>query len=133
MVLLRLMTDRLFKIALVMVLCTFWSSSPAKETGNDILEACTEAMKSGNEPQDHWKSGFCWGYINGLTAMEDFAQFLIKQDKFASFPFCFQREMTYGQMVRVVVSYLEEHPETLHRPAAFLVLEAFTEAFPCRN
>jgi hypothetical protein len=37
-----------------------------------------------------------------------------------------------GQLRQVVIKYLKDHPESLHRPAADLVMEAFQSAWPMR-
>jgi hypothetical protein len=44
---------------------------------------------------------------------------------------CMPEGVTYGQMVKVVVKYLNDHPEELHHPAALLTLNALIGAFPC--
>jgi Rap1a immunity proteins len=35
------------------------------------------------------------------------------------------------QAIRIVVKYLNSHPEKLHKDAHILVVEALREAFPC--
>jgi hypothetical protein len=36
-----------------------------------------------------------------------------------------------GQLVKVFVKYLDQHPEKLHLPAVQLVYDATNDAFPC--
>lgn len=38
-----------------------------------------------------------------------------------------------GQWARVVEKWLKEHPERLHEPAVFLIVDALREAFPCKD
>ena len=42
-------------------------------------------------------------------------------------------EVTSGQLVRVVVSYLEKHPEELHQHTSVLLWNAFVQAYPNPN
>ena len=45
--------------------------------------------------------------------------------------FCLPDHVTYGQMVRVSIKYMQTHPESLHLPTTWLVILANAEAFPC--
>jgi hypothetical protein len=45
--------------------------------------------------------------------------------------FCPSDTITYGQEQKIVLKYLNDHPEKLHLPSTFLVREAFRGAFPC--
>jgi len=45
--------------------------------------------------------------------------------------FCFPDGSTKGQYARVLVRFLNDHPERLHEDEGVLVLEAFEQAFPC--
>jgi hypothetical protein len=41
--------------------------------------------------------------------------------------------VTQGQIVGVVVLYMEARPQRLHEPFRSLALEALFDAWPCRN
>src|SRR6266550_2415689 len=43
------------------------------------------------------------------------------------------RDVTYEQMVRVVIRYIEARPNRMHEPFRSLALEAIVGAWPCRN
>jgi hypothetical protein len=47
--------------------------------------------------------------------------------------FCLPAPMTMEELTRVVVKYGNEHPEKLHMHAAIFVLDALTQAYPCRS
>jgi hypothetical protein len=44
---------------------------------------------------------------------------------------CLPDGVSYDQIVRVVVKYLQSHPERLHRRGKGLAVEALSAAFPC--
>ena|SRR6516162_2433303 len=45
--------------------------------------------------------------------------------------FCAPDSVTYAQAVKVIVSYLEAHPDTLHEDFVLLAHVALAEAWPC--
>jgi hypothetical protein len=47
-------------------------------------------------------------------------------------PFCVPDDATNGQMVRVVVNYIDRHPEKMHMPFTHLAAEALLKAWPCK-
>ena len=44
---------------------------------------------------------------------------------------CIPDEASIGQLARVLVKWLREHPERLHELKSFLVIEALRDNFPC--
>jgi Rap1a immunity proteins len=46
--------------------------------------------------------------------------------------YCLPEGMQTGQAVRVVVKYMEAHPENLHRQPFIVVDSALRDAFPCK-
>ena len=66
----------------------------------------------------------CFGYIAGATAgmLHGFQHFCLPEKGF-----------TNGIMTKVVLAYLDKHPERLHINAAYLVDEAFAQAYPCQG
>lgn len=47
--------------------------------------------------------------------------------------FCPSQGVTRGQTIRIVVKWMEDHPEQLDLPGAILVQRSMREAFPCGN
>jgi Rap1a immunity proteins len=45
--------------------------------------------------------------------------------------FCPPDGATHGQMLRVVVRYIEEHPQDMHEAFALLAYRALHEVWPC--
>jgi len=46
---------------------------------------------------------------------------------------CIPATATSAQSVSVVVRYLRNHPERLHEEFPFLVMDAFSDAWPCKR
>ena len=64
-----------------------------------------------------WRDGYCTGLVYGISN--------------ASPHVCPDEEVTTGQETRVVLKYLQDHPEELHLDNAVLVEKALEKAFPC--
>jgi hypothetical protein len=47
--------------------------------------------------------------------------------------FCRPRAANNEEIVRVVIKYMNEHPNQLHLLAATLIFAALKEGFPCPN
>jgi hypothetical protein len=73
--------------------------------------------------------GFVWGIWKEANAIN-----LAKAEwyKDGSPVYCVPNGVTLGQMVKVVVNYLEKHPENLHLNAEDEILSAIRSAWPCR-
>jgi Rap1a immunity proteins len=46
--------------------------------------------------------------------------------------FCPPQKATNEQFIRVVVAYIDKHPEMTHEPFESLALVALAEAWPCK-
>jgi hypothetical protein len=92
---------------------------PYLTTGAANVQAC-EKLIYNNEPTA-WSGGYCFGVIEGaMTAL------------IYSRSICITGS-SLGQGARVVVAFMERHPERLHERLAVLAINAFLEAFPCRG
>lgn len=98
--------------------------------GNLILEHCIKVQQffEGRSSADSSKAGICVGYIQGARDMHDVYQFASK----ATPLFCIPSQVPNGQLVRILLKYLQSHPEKLHLNGGFLCSLAFVEAFPCK-
>lgn len=135
---------------LLLSLISVASSSPAAMTGNELLEHC----KNWKEGTASFSSGLCIGFIRG--ASQAYREGLIRGQivgRFGDGPippspesdafvnriidsggyYCFPKNVTTGQIVDVVVTYLERNPATRHLPVSQLLAPAaLHDAFPCR-
>ena len=68
----------------------------------------------------------CVNYVMGFRDMLD----ILSHAKLDCQPLRIAPEVPNGQLIRVLVKYLQEHPERLSEPDSNLVLSALSEAFP---
>lgn len=87
-------------------------------SGQDLRTDC--------ELEDTASAGFCIGFIQGAADGHYWAL-----DPDAPLVVCAPKGVTLGQDREIVLRLLRDRPETLHLPAAMLVLIALEEAFPC--
>ena len=106
--------------------------------GNQLLSACTHAIRITDSPQAlrqpfrepdiALEAGYCIGFLSGVANMNIFWQ---TRTKDTSMFFCLPPEGIINQLMRVVVKYLQEHPEKLHDPDIAVASMALANAFPC--
>lgn len=122
------------KLKLLTVLCLFMSvPSFAKTTGNEFLA------------WDDSSQGF---YVYGVLDMLNNVEYIttvfqeIKNDKLTDgipgykvilkhYSNCSVSEVTYGQVHKIVLKYMEDHPSELHFNAEVLIFKSLQNAFPC--
>jgi hypothetical protein len=101
-------------------------------TGKDIYESCTHALKGldkTGEYDDH-RFGACAGYIAGIV---DFHTVVSTVESLPVDMFCLPRNISTAQVIRDVTQYLEDNPGKHHDLAAYLVILALREAYPCQE
>jgi Rap1a immunity proteins len=101
--------------------------------GHNLLQACTLALRAPTVSQelskaDFMKAGYCVGLLDGLGGMNQVWQ---EYTQDTSRFFCSPPGSRRDQIVRVVVRYLENHPEQLHEHEIILAGWALSKAFPC--
>lgn len=89
------------------------------QTGSELLEDCSANKEPG------W--GVCHGFIIAVGSSSD-----CQNSFMGEFYFSLPEGATAGQIKKIVIKYLNEHPEKLHLPAAPLAAAALSEAFPCQ-
>jgi len=112
-------------------------SSTALADGNELLKQCTSAIFSiesevYKKEGDEFNTAFCLGIVRGvkdtLGTLSSVEGVLLPV-----YRVCFPKKgISVGQAVRIVVKYLNEHPEDLHAYEAILVMKAFYQAYPCK-
>src|SRR6266566_4334528 len=99
----------------------------AEADGNSLLEACREGMR---RTEATFQAGYCTGFVSGVLDMH--AAWLSPSGSSLRPWFCLPgQRIVLIQAMRIVLNYLETHPERLHIEQSQLVLEAMGEAFPC--
>lgn len=125
-----------FLVALIMVVLPLSLCAENVTTGSYLLRTCNRAVQSADAsfhgPQDYltsFENGTCFGYIDAV--IDTYTWYQTNHTISNEFAFCLPQENTFGQLVRVVAKFLNDHPEQLHKPKAVLIMMALHEAFPC--
>ncbi|MBX3324890.1 MAG: hypothetical protein KF682_03225 [Nitrospira sp.] len=96
-------------------------------TGNDFLRRCDGPFS--NEVEKLGYASFCTGYLQGFQQMQHIVVGMRNVQPLYCEP---TQSGNYEQLERIVVKWLKNNPEQLHRDARLLVTKALMEAFPCR-
>lgn len=105
---------------------------PLKESvvftsGNQLRDYCSKYTDSApTTPPDAWRSGLCSSYVVAISDVMD-------KNAVDNLRACIPRGNTQGQIVKIAIKHLREHPEQLHSSAYSLVAVALSEAFPCKK
>jgi Rap1a immunity proteins len=112
------------------------------DSGNRYVEICSSIEKptaQWNE-MDFLNAGVCQGYMMGFRDGIAVSTAVVQHDNPSTaslkgsvedFGICIPDEVELGQMIRVVLKYIREHPEEAHLPSSNLVFMAELEAFHC--
>ena len=127
---------RIKTIALLVLIGLFsmpsWCIAATANDGNQLLVDCTAGIivAEGGHLSDKTRlvdASRCLGFLQGIVRMNNF--YREKGDSL----FCLPKGSTYGQYARIVVKYLQDHPEELHQDEFDLAVGALVIAFPCTN
>lgn len=113
------------------MLMPVFSYAQEKETGDAFLGNCGKALKAADESatyDDAFDVGLCYGFIFGARDVIS-----IWRESGSELNTCIPSKATNGQLIRVFVKFLEDHPERLHERATDLFVVAAEEAFPCKE
>ena len=97
-------------------------------TGNDWLQMCSASLENRKTKKESFEFVRCVSYARGLADGLTFMEAVLGDDKS---PFCIPSEVEAQQLVDVSLRYLRENPGIRHRPAAFILADAFAAAWPC--
>ena len=128
-----------YTVVPMVLLVTLLTFSPAladdDNNGEALLAKCKSVEKIGRQGVvlDKIETNnlmFCLGYFNGFTGMYHVNAML---DNFKTTPFCIPKGANWKPFARIVVDFLEKHPELLHQPQEALTTMALAEFFPCKS
>jgi hypothetical protein len=111
-------TASLFGAALAL---TVTAAQAAEDTrsANYMLPYCRLMLGSGGIPPNNISHvAFCNGMVVGLS--------------YAAEGLCAPDGVTHGQLMRVVVQYIDQRPQRMHESFLMLAHEALRAAWPCR-
>jgi hypothetical protein len=112
------------------------------DSGNRYLEICSSTekpMAQWNE-MDFLNGGLCHGFMMGFRDGVGVSIAMLQhgnpslaslKDSMEDLGVCIPHGVELGQLTRVTLKYIREHPEQAHLPSAALVLMAELNAFPC--
>lgn len=102
------------------------------DSGIDLLRQCRPInSQSGPNVGERVNAAYCFGYLRGLVEGNIAIPQWLADDEKAKGMFCVPPEGQNEQIARVVIQYLEAHPQDLHQSAVALSLAALYRAFPC--
>ena len=119
------------RLMLAVVLVVGSQSASARDfySGNKMLEFCRAGLTSNSDltAEDAVYGPTCFGFAAGIND---------SQSVFVAFGavhafWCMPEGVSLSQLARVIVKYMEEHPEELHFAAGDLAAHAFMDTFPC--
>ena len=107
-----------------------------------MLKDCGELVRhvddNFSEKTNTYGGEWCLGYMEGFVDSLDVVE-MVESTDYADYKshsrtqICFPDSSTIGQDVRVVVKFLQDHPEKLHERRKLLTYSALQKAFPCRT
>jgi hypothetical protein len=120
------------------------TAAPAEEDINSasyMLLHCRDFIENLSRSRDFFEEGVCVGIVKGIFHVGSDLNGVMKlaappagtlstellRRKCLGVP----AEVTVGQMVRVVIAYIEARPARMHEPFGWLALEALRTAWPC--
>ncbi len=109
-----------------------WAVEPKPHDGNMLLNACTSALKEKlTDNSSVSDASWCIGYLQGIGSLKVYYDVMSRKGGNRLF-YCVPDNVPVDQKIRVVVKFLNDHPERLHELAIVLTIEALQQAFPCK-
>jgi len=124
--------------AVLVLLCSTSLPARSMESANELLSSCESFLRayrptggSGFRLEAATASMYgCWGFITALQQLS--AVWADEGQTTTVTGACPPPETTTVQLLRVVVAYMQRHPENLHLQAASVSIYALKQAFPCK-
>lgn len=117
-------------VGLVGVMLHLMPGAAATETptvsGAVLLKHCEAALLD-RAPRS-FDAGVCVGVLQTLTYIQP-----LLDPRYGKASYCLPQGLAEQQEVRVVVTYLQSHPERLQEEGQTLALDALHQAFPCKQ
>jgi hypothetical protein len=104
-------------------------------SGNAFVLLCSDIDKkpldTTSSDYQHFAAciGYMEGFIDGISEEIAFAHSIMGKEPPG--PFCLASEIENGQMIRVGLKYIGDHPEEAHYRTALLISLGLRDAFPC--
>jgi hypothetical protein len=111
-----------------------FSSIDSIYTGKVLLQYCKETLNALKLPpeithEQVMESSLCLGFVSGAV---DGWRLTVLERK-GTLPFDVPQDVTDPEIIRVLIKYLENHPERLQSPGIVSLWFSLIEAFPPKN
>lgn len=115
--------------------CSCVAAAQQTIDGNKLQEQCRAVNKAPEQmtASEQLKLMYCFGFIRGTLDAVTLTLGYDKNHSLADFETCIPEEVSTGQQAKVLLKYLDAHPEDLHMFGSSLVLLAMRNAFPCKQ
>jgi hypothetical protein len=120
---------RLIPVGIFCLLCLCGTNARAEFVLNSLTlhEYCNLVSRDkatlSNEEATH--EAICLFYVSGIVDGYQLGE--------SSLKICTPDKVSLGELALIVSKYLNEHPEKLHNPPQYLVVDAIYTAFPCKT
>jgi hypothetical protein len=104
--------------------------APLYMSGNELLARANDCEKyrAGEKaPEISWNCGSARSYTMGISDL----YFVLNSRWLIERHFCKPDDVSRDQLAVTVKKYMEDHPEKMDLPAAGIIFDALTEAYPC--
>ncbi len=116
--------------------CSVLAQKPENlsESGNAFVRTCSALDIKNASSWQTSESMMCMGYVEGFIEASWVDWNYQKQiaAKQTTQYFCNPNNVENAQLVRIVLKYINDHPEKANRQTAELTSLALSEAFPCK-
>ena len=104
-------------------------------SGNAFLRLCSVVEKNEIETNQEGQHvvacvAYVEGVVQGVSAEVAFVRDVGGKEPLK--PFCLPDNVENGQIIRITLKYIRNHPEEAHQSTVILVVQALREAFPCQ-
>jgi hypothetical protein len=118
-----------FKTLFIGLIVFCFIANPAfamPERGDDLLWGLT--AQGADEIKAVSSQAVCFGYVSGMIDSYKILSAVNPSIRFICLP---RQGISTDQATRIIVKWLQEHPERLHETPRILVFDALRSAFPC--
>jgi hypothetical protein len=128
----------IFIILLSALLYAAPTKAQDKPDGTMLLARCGDVVRLMDNPQTRtsdYNGGFCLGFITGMEEARSavamsYSKTYEEFTKMAVLGIKMPEDVSYGQIARVLVKWLQDNPNRLHEQASLIYVLAMREAFP---
>ncbi len=130
------------RIALVLLVVTAAFSAKAKALskvdGITLLHECQVSIRISDgdtrvTADEVVSSTHCIGYVEGVIDANAFWDAVDRRDNHSTRPhYCMGESVTFEQVIRILVKYLEENPKELSEVGYICIQGALLKNFPCK-